>query len=159
MAPKPSRSPLSSEPISAAQYIFLKLFDAYIQSPSIAQSFPPAASTSFLIPATTQVMSFLTTTMQALIDGRDGSVHGSPFSDLRFEKVYGALVLLLQSLLAVGLREGDVKVGLQTGHESTATFVSAISQGLKEVGQSSSEASHKGVIEQAISKRAHTIPS
>jgi hypothetical protein len=51
-------------------------------------------------------MAFLIATMQTLMDGGDGSVRGSPFSDLRFEKVYGALVLVLQSVLRLGLAEG-----------------------------------------------------
>lgn len=106
-------SPSSHEPISAAQYTYLKLYDAYIQSSFTKLAEIPSASYSFLVPAVVQITTFLSTTMQGLVDGHDGSAGGSPFSDLRFEKVYGALVVMLQCVLKIGLWEKDVAQRVQ----------------------------------------------
>lgn len=101
-----SHSLALSEPVSAAQLSLLKLYDAYLQTSGIKLDPISNSSTAFLVPALVRIMSFLTSTMQALVEGGDGSIRGSPFSDLRFEKVYGALVLVLQCTLKLGLAEG-----------------------------------------------------
>ena len=94
------RSPSETEPISAAQSTLLKLYDAHAQTHAAPS--PPV----FLVPTSIKYMTYISTAMSAAVNEAKGA---SPFSDVRFGKVYEALVLVLQGLLRVGLAERETE--------------------------------------------------
>ena len=54
-------------------------------------------------------MSYISTAMSSALSTSSSTTPSSPFSDVRFGKVYEALVLVLQGLLRVGLAERETQ--------------------------------------------------
>ncbi|KAL7410474.1 spinocerebellar ataxia type 10 protein domain-containing protein [Mrakia frigida] len=113
------KHPSETEPISAAQSTLLKLYDAHSQRPSSIASTSSSARTPpiFLVQTSITYMSYISSAMtsafasnsNATASSSTSAAKVSPFSDVRFEKVYEALVLVLQGLLRVGLQERELE--------------------------------------------------